>query len=131
MERLIYASRAVWPAPSQAMEDILRVSVPANAGAEITGALGHSDQTYVQLLEGPAEALDALMEKLMADPRHEDLRVLSREAVARRMLPTWTMARADLVQHKADVARLLEAGDAVALMALLASLVHLRQTSTV
>lgn len=126
MERLIYRSRALEPEPSGALGDILAVSILNNARQGITGALGFSAGAYVQFLEGPTEALDALMTRLIADPRHTDLTVLYRETVSTRLLCGWSMARADLAEIAPQVSRLLAARDGLALTGLLVNLVHTR-----
>ncbi|NJC42698.1 hypothetical protein GGQ87_002993 [Brevundimonas alba] len=128
MERLVYRSRALWPDPETAMDDILRDSLWNNARGRITGALGFSGRTYVQLLEGPTASLDDLLAKLAADPRHTDLTILVRAPVSGRLVPGWTMARADLAAASPRVTDLLTSGDGLALAALLANLVHQGET---
>lgn len=100
------------------------MSIVKNAQAGITGALGFSRLNYIQLLEGPPAAIDKLMEALEADPRHRDLAVLIRSSAERRLVPDWTMARVNLVRLAPKVERLLEEGDGLALMALMATLAH-------
>jgi hypothetical protein len=58
IDRLVYRSHAVGGLPEIALERIFRESVPKNARLAITGALGFSGQTYIQLLEGPPAAID-------------------------------------------------------------------------
>lgn len=124
MDRLIYRSRARWPAPEVALDGILDASLVNNPRLGITGALGFSGGTYVQLLEGPGASLDALLRQLAADPRHGGIDILVRARVAGRLVPDWTMARVDL----ADIAPLaeerIEARDGPGLTALLANLSH-------
>ncbi len=124
MERLIYRSRALAPEPSAALGDILAASVWNNARHGVTGALGFSGAAYVQLLEGPAGALDALLTNLLADRRHTELSVLYREPVTTRLLSGWSMARCDLAEVAPQVGRLLAARDGLALTGLLVNLVH-------
>jgi hypothetical protein len=124
IERLIYQSRALWPAPENALDSILAASVAANARSGVTGALGFSGASYVQLLEGSPQALDALMGKLLADPRHTDLVVLTRSSAGARLVPGWSMARVDLAQVSPRVSSLLANGDGLGLMNLMANLVH-------
>lgn len=128
MDRLIYVSQARGLAPQAALEDILSVSVWSNARLDITGALAFCDLRYVQLLEGPPHALDDLMGRLQADPRHTDIDVLYRLDVPRRMVPGWSMARADLAEHSAQASRLIEQRDGLALTTLLTTLVAKGET---
>ena len=128
IERLVYRSRVVQPVPMTALEDILPVAHAGNARWCITGVLGFTGRTYVQLLEGPAESLDSLLERLRSDPRHTDLRVLARGPAAERLVPGWSMARIDLTLLEAEVTALLETGDGEGLAALLAGLVRRGET---
>lgn len=128
MERLVYRSRVVQPAPMAALDDILSVARSQNARWRITGVLGFTGRTYVQFLEGPAESLDSLLEQLRNDPRHTDLRILARGPVAGRLVATWTMARVDLSLLTTEVTALLETRDGDGLAALLAGLVRQGET---
>lgn len=128
LERLIYRSRALAPAPTLALEAILPVSRWKNARLEITGALGFTGMHYVQLLEGPGDALDGLMATLAADARHTRLDVLYRVETQSRVAPGWSMARADLNDHSSQAARLIDQGDGLALTTLLATLVATGET---
>lgn len=124
IDRLVYRSRAVGIAPEVAVDRIFRVSVPKNAGLEITGALGFSGETYIQLLEGPPNAIDVLIRALKADVRHAQLRILLRASSERRLVPAWSMARANLAGLAPEVDNLLEVEDGLGLIALMATLVH-------
>lgn len=128
LERLVYRSRAVTPPPMAALDGILAASLRNNARQRITGALGFTGRTYIQLLEGRPEAIDALLEQLRRDPRHADLRVLARGPAAGRLVPGWSMARIDLALLKVEVTALLETADGDGLAALLADLVARGET---
>jgi hypothetical protein len=67
------------------------------------------------LLEGPAQVIDALMEKILADQRHETVQILRYGAVARRKFPFWTMAYSGPFAFvDAHVEPLVNAGCAIA-----------------
>lgn len=123
IDRLVYRSRIEDPTPQAALEAIFEVSVPKNARLKITGALGFSGGFFIQLLEGPAPALDDLLGSLGADPRHSHLQVLLRGATRSRLLPAWSMARIDLARAAPEVEHLM-AGDGLGLMALMAAVAH-------
>lgn len=60
-------------------EDIARLVGPArqhNAQTGITSVLMARDGTFLQWLEGPGDAVMALLRRIAADPRHEQLEVL-------------------------------------------------------
>lgn len=124
IDRLVYRSRAAALPPEIALDRIFRVSAPKNAGLEITGALGFSGQNYIQLLEGPPKAIDALVRSLTLDARHAQLRILLRASSERRLVPAWSMARTNLSGLAPEVNRLLEIDDGLGLIALMATLAH-------
>lgn len=70
----------------------MAVSTRVNEQRAITGMLLFSGVHFAQVLEGPAPALAALMASIAADPRHREVRVLSRTAVTRRDFTGWSMA---------------------------------------
>ena len=57
----------------------------------ITGALVCRQDLYLQLVEGPEAAIDALYAKIVADDRHCDVTPLLTETVSTRMFPEWEM----------------------------------------
>jgi hypothetical protein len=124
IDRLIYRSRSVGILPEVALDPIFRSSVPRNARLHVTGALGFSQLTYVQLLEGPPSALDELVRLLERDPRHTELTILLRGGSERRLLPNWSMARVNLAKLTPRVETLLKKDDGLGLIALLATLAH-------
>lgn len=124
IDRLLYRSRALGTLPEAALESIFRSSVHKNARLKITGALGFSELTYIQFLEGPSGAIDQLMRTLEGDARHTELTVLMRGASRRRLLPTWAMARINLAKLAPEVETLVERNDGLGLMALMATLAH-------
>lgn len=62
-----------------------------NRRCDITGCLICRHDMYLQLLEGPGDAIDALFAKIKADDRHLAVMQLSREIVPARMFPDWAM----------------------------------------
>lgn len=91
LEHLAYLSTA---APGITEEDIrliLEKSRRNNPTARVTGHLQCHGGFFFQVLEGPGDALDNLLAKLLADTRHADLRVLYREPLDRRHFANWSM----------------------------------------
>ncbi len=62
-----------------------------NPAQDITGCLICRQDMYLQLLEGPGDAIETLYAKIKADDRHLAVMQLSRETVSARMFPDWAM----------------------------------------
>lgn len=108
--RLVYASRARFP--GQSREDgiepeVARILVQSrrnNARDGLVGALHYADGHFLQCLEGPREAVQALMRRLDTDPRHDRIEVLREHVITAPSFAAWSMK---LVPAAADVRRLL------------------------
>lgn len=57
----------------------------------ITGALVCRQDIYLQLIEGPAEAIDALYARICEDDRHANVELLLSEEMGERLFPNWAM----------------------------------------
>ncbi len=57
----------------------------------VSGALVCRHDIYLQLIEGPDAAIDALYARILRDDRHLDVRPLVSGTVAERMFPDWDM----------------------------------------
>lgn len=95
MLSLTYASRPLIPRSDRArcLADIQVASVSRNSMLDLTGVLIASAEHFMQVLEGPDEAVEHVMASILADPRHHDLRVVRRIEAERRQYARWYMAR--------------------------------------
>lgn len=57
----------------------------------ITGALICRHDVYLQLIEGPEDAIDALYARILADDRHTNIELLLSEDMGERLFPSWAM----------------------------------------
>ncbi len=95
--RLVYASRANFPTGTNNATlnaDVARILMQSrknNPANGLVGALYFGDGCFFQCLEGPAEAVDGLYVRLHRDPRHTDLKVLSRIAIEQLTFSKWFM----------------------------------------
>lgn len=62
----------------------------------LVGALYFGDGCFFQCLEGRVEQVDRLYAALLEDPRHTDLKVLTRHAIEQSTFSTWSMKYAPL-----------------------------------
>ena len=113
LERLVYESTATGTTESLGnLTVILAESHRNNARDGLTGALGAHRDRYFQVVEGPAQALDALLRRLEDDPRHRDLTLIDREPISERLFGAWTMASARITPAYAEALdRLVDRND--------------------
>ena len=104
MRRVIYLSSAREDFSTADIEQILEVSRRNNSRDGITGLLAYHDKSFFQVVEGPQEAISALMMRIQADTRHSSFMTLSDMQVETRAFPGWQMA----LVPKHDLARLAE-----------------------
>jgi hypothetical protein len=108
LRRLSYVSRAAATLDARSVDDIVVEARRRNGSDGLTGALGYTGDLFVQVLEGPAPAVEAVLARITADPRHHDLKVVGRVEAPRRAFGDWSMASLDLTEF-ADELRALHA----------------------
>jgi hypothetical protein len=97
LKRLKYVSEHARPLAEEDIDAIVATAAKRNAAHGITGFLMSSGGLFLQVIEGPVEAVDALWEEIQGDPRHRNLLVLTmRRDVAHRLFPDWSMRKVDL-----------------------------------
>ncbi len=64
----------------------------------ISGCLIHQDGEFMQLLEGKQQVLHALRDRIRADQRHEDFRVIAEGPLQQRVFNDWGM----VLRHVGD-----------------------------
>lgn len=103
LHRAIYVSDAVDDAATSLLilAEILGQSERHNRRDGLTGALMRHDGRFLQAIEGRRADVDRLMDRLRADPRHENLRLLSDLDVAARLFHEWPMTLAQLTPEAA------------------------------
>ena len=74
MKTVAYTSKAIHTNHSSSnLADIPNILLPArkwNSKNGISGVLGYVDNYYLQVIEGPEEAVNTLISRLVIDPRH-------------------------------------------------------------
>jgi hypothetical protein len=90
MKQLIYRSQP-FGFDRAMLAGILMGARRNNTRDDITGALIVRHDMYLQLIEGPVAAIDALYARILADDRHNDVRLLVSKDVTERMFPSWAM----------------------------------------
>ncbi len=91
MRQIIYVSSAAVPFGSGELRDLLRISVENNRRSGISGMLLFHDGNFIQAIEGPEPAVQALFDKIAADRRHGTVIVLEDRTVGERSFGEWSM----------------------------------------
>lgn len=95
--RLLYASRADSVTP-ELIDAILARSRVTNPALGITGILCHGGDVFMQVLEGGREPVNELYNRIVRDPRHQNVTLLHYAEVAERRFSGWTMGQVNLAR---------------------------------
>ena len=95
MRQIIYASQSCNGPATELAPAILRQSRVNNGIDGITGLLCARHHQFLQLLEGPRDSIALTLARILADPRHHRIELMSDRAVEARDFGDWTMAYRD------------------------------------
>lgn len=114
MIRLLYISHAAYGITEEQLKDILKSAHRNNSAAGLTGSLVHGGRLFMQVLEGPEQAVLRRYVKILDDPRHSDCTILHISPANDRIFENWSMGIIESdplqFQHIAELrARRLEA----------------------
>ena len=90
LKHVIYTSRPTF-FDIEILDNILNTSRTNNTKWDITGNLIFHSDLFLQLLEGPPDAIDSLYQNILLDNRHTDIFKLRDEITQRRPFASWTM----------------------------------------
>jgi len=106
--RLIYTSMASASIKEPNIQDILKAARANNPNVDLTGVLLFHDDTFLQVLEGPKNAVLALVAKIETDPRNHGLIEIFREESEARIFPDWSMAYVPIDTALVSVRKVIE-----------------------
>jgi hypothetical protein len=88
---IAYVSASTNPMTDEDIAGILVQSRANNVKHELTGVLLYREGRFIQILEGPDEAVLARFAIIASDPRHRSIHKVSEETAWERQFPDWTM----------------------------------------
>ncbi|WP_417806800.1 BLUF domain-containing protein [Thioclava sp.] len=101
---LLYRSIPTFADFDDSDREILKTAVVNNAARGITGYLWRTGDQFFQALHGPMAEVDALYQKLIIDPRHQDVELLLRAfAPATSPFKNWSMGYDHFIDTELDL----------------------------
>lgn len=101
VRRLIYFSTASWMMAEVELDELLAECRAINQRLAVTGFLLYGDGSFMQLLEGPPEAVGLVYGRLLLDERHQDVIKMADSIVEARNFSDWFMAYVRLRESEA------------------------------
>jgi hypothetical protein len=102
MLQIAYISTAKGIVDQALLDSILKVSRRNNAVAGVSGLLVSGGRRFLQVLEGPDQAVLATYARIQADPRHRGFVLVTCQGVSERAFGEWSMAHREGGIHVAD-----------------------------
>ena len=90
LRRVIYVSEKVGSS-EQDVADIVNTSTQNNPSKGITGCLLEGSNSFLQILEGPSNAIKSLYKAISEDNRHTNVKRLCDEPLNTRLFSDWSM----------------------------------------
>ncbi|MDX5347860.1 MAG: BLUF domain-containing protein [Hymenobacteraceae bacterium] len=91
MYHIVYVSTAIAPMADEELELVLDQSRKNNSAQNITGMLLYSDEHFIQLLEGEADAVKAAFSRIEKDVRHYNIVKLADGPITQKSFSDWEM----------------------------------------
>jgi hypothetical protein len=91
MIQLSYISSVDHPMSTEELVELLQVCLTNNQRDGVTGMLLYGNETFLQTLEGEEETVDRLYQKILRDPRHGNVKSLTRKVIETRQYSDWSM----------------------------------------
>jgi len=92
LQLLIYVSQMTEPMTTVELSKLVAAAEKKNKDISVTGVLLVLSDHFVQFLEGSAEDVQALLESIKQDPRHERLEVVLTKETEKRAFADWGMS---------------------------------------
>ena len=91
MYRLIYKSRSPSAIDWDTVRNILHTSEQHNKEDQLSGVLLASRTHFMQVIEGPFENVNSTFMRIVKDPRHNDIQLVSFGIIDARIFTDWAM----------------------------------------
>jgi len=92
IHRTVYMSRATRLLTDIEAQDLADRASESNKALSVTGLLLFDGRRFMQAIEGEKAAVQDLMARIRADPRHDMIAIVSDGPAARRKFGIWSMS---------------------------------------
>jgi hypothetical protein len=96
MNRLLYVSRCALEDEGALRDEKVRAlavdAAKRNAASMLSGSLLYLDNSFVQVIEGPARAVEQTFEAICCDFRHDEVKLIDLVPIKERIFSEWSMA---------------------------------------
>lgn len=100
---LVYSSIRNENCTDEQIKNILASCEKHNPSKAITGVLVHSNNYFLQFLEGAEEEIMGLFNHIRKDKRHSKVILLNKGLIDERMFPSWHMGYKDADKEGVDL----------------------------
>lgn len=100
MLQLIYASAATIKFSTVDLQELLKRARENNQSLGVSGMLVFHEDSFLQILEGDEEVVQALYHKIESDDRHANIKLLLRAKIDERSFGDWRMGFYDTSQNR-------------------------------
>jgi len=108
LHEIIYASqRSPGLTNARIVDDIVLPSSRTNRDLEISGCLWFNDHRFLQVLEGPRDAVEQIYARIEKDTRHHHVNLIGHLAIEERSFNRWGM-RALIGEHNSELDELVK-----------------------
>lgn len=96
--QLVYSSVRTARCTDDEIQNILESCKRNNPSKDITGVLLHSENNFIQYLEGDKDIIK-LYDQIKGDPRHKNVVMLSYGPIRERAFPSWHMGYKSMTRN--------------------------------
>lgn len=89
--QMIYVSKCSDDFDFNTLPSILEKSRRDNEKKDVSGLLIFHEGSFIQVLEGPKEAVEEIYQKIEKDDRHKNIKLLSQKMLDEKEFESWSM----------------------------------------
>ena len=112
---IVYRSRALYPPSDVDLLYLLAHARENNRAADLTGVILYDRGHFFQWLEGTNQQLGKLWNKIRADSRHSEIKVLADQEIPVRLFEGWSMQLAHRERQHEGISESFVVADAALL----------------